>query len=269
MQNTIKIDQCPQTSLFDVCQKFKSSITTRQQGAAKHAAICNYRVLQCISRSYIRLLAGGWAPFINCRLFCCTLFLSPLSSSLPAACSISFLSQICLHRIHPPSLWKKENSCKFYHQMAPHALVPNLATRWRHFHLQGCVNMHCHIALNCPIGIMSQYSLSRVTSVKSTKGVGLSFRHRPIDRTPSIPGADKNIQLQMCWVWLFQQKIKHPVSQIKTFQMLVVCIAGQACGQLGIIAFYPALLEPRRTHQTATTAHPGALRHPPPIELFY
>ena len=153
--------------------------------------------------------------------------------------------------------------------MAPHALVPNLATRWRHFHLQGCVNMHCHIALNCPIGIMSQYSLSRVTSVKSTKGVGLSFRHRPIDRTPSIPGADKNTQLQMCWVWLFQQKIKHPVSQIKTFQMLVVCIAGQACGQLGIIAFYPALLEPRRTHQTATTAHPGALRHPPPIELFY
>ena len=36
---------------------------------------------------------------------------------------------------------------KFSQQMVPLELVTSLATRWRH--------LHCHIALECPIGIIS------------------------------------------------------------------------------------------------------------------
>ena len=78
-------------------------------------------------------------------------------------------------------------SCKFGHQMAPLALVANSGTRWLHLHQQKiwptdgttCIgskfghhlapfalfanlatslhNLHCHIALDCPVGIISQY----------------------------------------------------------------------------------------------------------------
>ena len=43
---------------------------------------------------------------------------------------------------------------KFGHQVAPLALVPKLASRWRH--LQKVINLP-HIALDCPIGIISLY----------------------------------------------------------------------------------------------------------------
>ena len=42
------------------------------------------------------------------------------------------------------------------HQMAPLALVPNLAIRWHHlYNLYNLYNLHCQIALDCPIGIIS------------------------------------------------------------------------------------------------------------------
>ena len=60
-------------------------------------------------------------------------------------------------------------SSKFGHQMASLALVPKLATRLPH--------MHCHITFNCPlalsVGIDLVSSTARVTSVKSTQGVGV------------------------------------------------------------------------------------------------
>ena len=46
---------------------------------------------------------------------------------------------------------------KFSHQVAPRALIINLATRWRHL-------SHCHIALDCPIdiGFLHLFCKSRI-----------------------------------------------------------------------------------------------------------
>ena len=53
--------------------------------------------------------------------------------------------------LHGLQIWPPDGatciSCKFVHQMALLALVIKLATR--------LYNLHCHIALDCPIGIIS------------------------------------------------------------------------------------------------------------------
>ena len=57
--------------------------------------------------------------------------------------------------------------------------------------------MHCHIAWDCPltssVGIELLNSSARVTSGKSAKGLLTDLETLgPIDRTPGIPGSDKN-----------------------------------------------------------------------------
>ena len=47
-------------------------------------------------------------------------------------------------------------SYKFDHQMAPLALVPNLATKWQNM-LSRLSHLHCHIALDCPIAIITKW----------------------------------------------------------------------------------------------------------------
>ena len=58
--------------------------------------------------------------------------------------------------LHYFQIWPPDGatciSYKFGYQMAPLALVPNLATSCRHLS-----HLHCHIALDCPIGIINQY----------------------------------------------------------------------------------------------------------------
>ena len=99
---------------------------------------------------------------------------------------------------------KRSHKTTVSSQVAPLALVPMLSTRLGH--------MHCHIAWNCPIDIITRiatlpwsallalsvsielvYSSARVTSVKFQKGVSVSQFERtgPIDRTPGTPGSDK------------------------------------------------------------------------------
>ena len=108
--------------------------------------------------------------------------------------------------------------------MAPLASVPNLATRWRHWHwlqiwptdgttwinfkfslqveslaLPHCNAMQCNampwialLALSVSIELV--ISSARVTSVRSAKGLSVCEWERtgPIDRTPGTPGSDKN-----------------------------------------------------------------------------
>ena len=76
-------------------------------------------------------------------------------------------------------------------QVAPLALVPNLATRLR--------NLHRHIALHCPIGIVRSIEFvspsARVTSVKSTQG--LSVTSGPKDGTPIKTHQPESHQLSL------------------------------------------------------------------------
>ena len=84
--------------------------------------------------------------------------------------------------------------------MAQLALVQNLVTSWHHLHcLQswppGCVTC---IALALSVNIELVSSSARVNSVKFHKGGSLTHSvsyletSRPIDRTPGIPGSNKN-----------------------------------------------------------------------------
>ena len=79
------------------------------------------------------------------------------------------------------------------------ALVPKLATRLR--------NLHCHIALECPVGIIISIELVSlwvsVTSDKSQKGLLVVECRRtfgPIDWTPAwdphVHGSNKNLVLK-------------------------------------------------------------------------
>ena len=76
------------------------------------------------------------------------------------------------HHLHKLQIWPPDGATcicyKFGHQMAPLTLVTNLVTRWRHLHqLQiwppdgtTCISLHhlhCLIALNYPLGIISQH----------------------------------------------------------------------------------------------------------------
>ena len=89
---------------------------------------------------------------------------------------------------------------KFGQQMALLALVINFATKWRYlywFQSWPPVCTTCIVtlpwiailALSVSIELVS--SSARVTSVKSQKGH--LERLGPIDRTPGIPGSDKNL----------------------------------------------------------------------------
>ena len=93
-------------------------------------------------------------------------------------------------------------------EVAPLALDPNLVIRWRHLHLiqiwspSGAICIAtlpwiALLSLSASIELVS--SSARVTSVKSAKGVGVTHLETPgpIDRTPGIPGSDKNTQIQI------------------------------------------------------------------------
>ena len=91
-------------------------------------------------------------------------------------------------------------SCKFDQQVGLLASVANLAIRWPCLHqLQiwppggaTCIATLPWIALLASsVCIELVSSSARVTSVKFQKGVGVTSV--PIDRTPGIPGSDKNI----------------------------------------------------------------------------
>ena len=79
---------------------------------------------------------------------------------------------------------------KFGHQLAPFALLPKLATRLHH-----CIATLPWIALLAlSVSIELVSSSARVTSVKSYKPlvVCLWRTSGPKDRTPGLPGSDKN-----------------------------------------------------------------------------
>ena len=67
------------------------------------------------------------------------------------------------------------------------ALVPIFATRWRYLHLFQIWPWNALLAL--PVSIELVSSSAGVNSVKSAKGVLETLG--PIDRTPGIPGSDK------------------------------------------------------------------------------
>ena len=102
-------------------------------------------------------------------------------------------------------------SCKFDQQVGLLASVANLAIRWPCLHqLQiwppggaTCIATLPWIALLASsVCIELVSSSARVTSVKSQQGVVLTSRH--IDRTPGIPGSDKNICL-----WVVVSSVQH------------------------------------------------------------
>ena len=62
--------------------------------------------------------------------------------------------------------------------MPPLELIKNMATRLRH--------LHCHIALNCPIGITSELASLSARVKKFQKG--------RVGETLDIHGSDKNAQ---------------------------------------------------------------------------
>ena len=85
-------------------------------------------------------------------------------------------------------------SYKFDYQMAPLASVTNLATKWHHLS-----HLHCHIASDCLIGIISSIELvsstARFTPVNSAKRLRLTQLGTlgPIDRSPGIK-SDKSLR---------------------------------------------------------------------------
>ena len=73
--------------------------------------------------------------------------------------------------------------------MAPIVLLSKLTTRLHYLHY-----LHCYIALLAlSVSIELVSSSARVTSVKSTKGLGRTDGQTsgPKDRTPGLPGSDK------------------------------------------------------------------------------
>ena len=90
--------------------------------------------------------------------------------------------------------------------MGPLELVPNLATRWRHLHcfqswppgrVTGLATWPWIGLLAWSVSIELVSSSARVTSVKSTQRsltylLTYSLTSGPKDRTPGLPGSDKN-----------------------------------------------------------------------------
>ena len=89
-------------------------------------------------------------------------------------------------------------SCKLGPQVAQLALVQDLVISWHHLHcFQSwppsritCIATLPWIVLLISVSIELVSSSARVTSVKSRKRDG--HRPRPIDRTPNLPGSDRN-----------------------------------------------------------------------------
>ena len=82
---------------------------------------------------------------------------------------------------------------KFSHQLAPLALIPNLATGWPNLHFlvtwppgsNTCITILLRIVLlTSSVSIEFVSSSTRVISVKSAKHLVLTYNRRHIDRTP-------------------------------------------------------------------------------------
>ena len=107
------------------------------------------------------------------------------------------------HYLHKLQIWPPDGaiciSCKFGHQMMPLALVADLPTRWYHLYCFQSWPPDC-ITCIATVGIDLVSSSARVTSVKSQQ-VAHSVTSGPKDRTPGLPGSDKN------WEFVWKERI--------------------------------------------------------------
>ena len=139
--------------------------------------------------------------------------------------------------------------------MAQLALVQNLIIRWHHLHcLQswppGCVSCIATLpwiallALSVCIELVS--SSARVTSVKFHKGLSRTDGQTsgPIDRTPGLPGSDKNrvkyplVTVSLTWVSIICNMYPSMVLDANYFVTLRV----RAYHQQGFMAFLPPII---------------------------
>ena len=71
----------------------------------------------------------------------------------------------------------------------------NWVTKWHYLHWFRWLHLHCNIALDCPIVIISKYWVGIFISQSHISKVCKKSRQfqtpAPIDRTPGIPGSDK------------------------------------------------------------------------------
>ena len=91
-------------------------------------------------------------------------------------------------------------SISFGHQLTPLALVPKLAIMWRHLQVlqiwpPGCVT--CIVTLPWIAPLASSVSIELVSSQPESHQISLTKVSEletlgSIDRTPGIPGSDKN-----------------------------------------------------------------------------
>ena len=128
----------------------------------------------------------------------------------PLALSANLATRWC--HLHKLQIWPT-GAIWFTNKMSTIALVANLANRWHNLHWfkiwtwggSTCIgfkvdhqvaSLHCHIALNCPIGIISQYwvgifiSQSHISRVSQTSLTDWRT-YGPKDRTPGYLGPIK------------------------------------------------------------------------------